>query len=524
VSGLGSVVLTALISIALLGCTSTETPGPLTATSPDDAPAETTTPVTQESLAPTPINLGVAPGRYPGQTPIDALIHVEQLADRRFDVVRAYAFWDSEFPDLRHLWVGDAGQLLHLSINARRTDGSVVPWHEIATAPEGDPVHDELAEWIDRLADYEAPIRVTFHHEADIEPEFGSADDFVAAWRRFVSLLDVAAPNIETVWVITAFNMDKPTGEQFWPGDDHVDIIGADAFNWFGCRGNPEAWRSPQQVLAPLMAFGADHPDKPLVLAELGSDEDPGNADRKAAWLDELIVLVADAGYERLDTIVFFHNDHDADSSCEWWLDSSETSADAFATLATLPLFGGDVALSPPAQCPAIATVFSSTDDLALVDGDGDGRFDFEFGDENRFIGLGDQSNDGSDHRVLLEFGPVGQLPPGATVELRIRIGERQPLLTSQIELRLLDDYDTARDAFSQEGELLEPALFDADSAGGHHVLDLTGLLDTNGPTSFRLQLATPPLSGDGQSVLFVGTGDAARSIDRPALIARHCE
>lgn len=413
------------------------------------------------------INLGVAAGRRPGQTPVDALIHVEQVAGRRFDILRVYPFWDSEFPDLRHQWASDGGHVLHVSINARRTDGSIALWQTIATASEGDPLHSELVDWVERLASYDAPIRLTFHHEADIEPEFGSPEDFFAAWRRFVTLLDDAAPTIETVWVVTAFNLDQPTAERFWPGDEYVDFIGGDAFNWFGCRGNPEAWRTQREVLAPLLAFGAKHPDKPLVLAELGSDEDSDDSARKARWLNEFAALITEDEYKSLDTVVFFRNDHDQESSCEWWLDSADASTDAFGELATLPVFGGDVAPVTTDQCPIVAMMPSSVNDLALVDGNGDGRFDFRFGDDNRFVGIGDQSDDGADHRVLLRFGPLGQISSEATLELRIRIGERQPLLSSAVELRLLKDVTTMAEAFIEPGQLLEPSLFTAASPGG---------------------------------------------------------
>ena len=511
-------LLALAVAVMAAGCagTSTVTEG------------ELVTPVpTQEAAAPSTtsrtISLGVAAGRRTGQTPIDALVGVEQLAGRRLDVLRAYVFWDSEFPDLRHQRATEGARTLHLSINARRTDGSVVPWSSIAAAEPGDEIHGELVAWIDRLAAYDGPLRITFHHEADIEPEFGTGEDFVAAWRRFVSLLDAAAPQIDTAWVLTGFNLDREVADQFWPGDDYVDIIGADAFNWYGCRGNPEAWRSPQEVLAPLLTFGAKHPDKPLMLAELGSDEDDELPGRKAQWLADLAELLASDDYRRIETVIFFHNDHDADSTCDWWLDSSEETADAVSELAQLRLFGGDTAEAAAAQCRIVASTESAISDLALVDGDGDGRFDFEFGAENRFVGIGDQSSDGADHRALLRFDPLGPLPADATVELRVRVGERQPSLDGPIELRLVSDFEVQREAFNQEGELLVADVFDGSTVGGHHVIELTGLVDTTQPVTLRLQLSEPPTRGNGQHPLFIGMGDANRSIDRPTLIARTC-
>ncbi|MGZ0175697.1 MAG: hypothetical protein ACKVIQ_02365 [Acidimicrobiales bacterium] len=49
-------------------------------------------------------------------------------------------------------------------------------------------------------------------------------------------------------------------------------------------------------------------------------------------------------------------------------------------------------------------------------------------------------------------------------------------------------------------------------------------IIDPSQSSTLRLQLATSPANGDGQVVLYIGMCDAARSIDRPALVARLCE
>lgn len=471
------------------------------------------------------VELGAAAGRRPGQTPIDALRTVEAVADRQVDVLRTYAFWDSEFPNLRQRLASDEGRTLHLSVNARREDGTVVPWQTIATAAPGSEVYDELASWIDRIAAFDGPLRVTFHHEADIEPEFGSPAEFVAAWQRFDALLNEAAPEIPLAWVMTLFTISQPDeAEQYWPGDDAVDWIAADAFNWFGCRGANEAWRSPAELLDPLISFGQAHPGKPLMFAEISSDEDPDNPDRKASWIFELGALMAQDRYAAIKTVVFFHNDHDDESTCDWWVDSSPTAAEAFSRFAADELFGGDTARPAQTQCPIVATGLGRADDRAVVDGDGDGRYDFVFGLENRFVGIGDQANDGSDHRVVVHFDPLDAVPAEATVELRIRVGERQPALPSPVQLVVFDGIpELDRDAFTEPGELIEPAWFDAMTLGGHHAIDVTGHFDASSPTTFRLQLESIPPNDDGKAPLFLGMGDATRDIDRPALVVRSC-
>ena len=531
------------IAALLAGCTSSTATGersidaptvvvgddttPVPGSGATDAAATTATVDPEVDTAPAPriVQIGAAAGRRPGQTPIDALRTVESVAGRQLDVLRTYAFWDSEFPNLRQQTASDEGRELHLSINARREDGTVVPWATIATAAPGSPVHNELTDWIERIAAFDGPLRVTFHHEADIEPEFGTADEFVQAWRRVADLLDEAAPDVPLVWVMTLFTISQPDeAERFWPGDDHVDWIAADAFNWFGCRGSAEAWRSPELLLDPLIAFGQAHPGKPLMFAEIGSDEDPNDPNRKADWFDELASLVAQDRYAAIETIIFFHNDHDDESSCDWWVDSGPETAGAFARFVAGDLFGGPEAPPPTAQCPIVSTTTSLVEDRAVVDGDGDGRYDFVFGLENRFVGIGDQANDGSDHRPVLLFDALDPLPAGATVELRVRVGERQPALPGPVQLRVVEGLPPSdRDAFTEEGALIEAAWFDDRTLGGHHSLDVTSHFDPSTPTMFRLQLESIPPNDDGKAPLFIGMGDASRDIDRPALVVRSC-
>jgi hypothetical protein len=510
----------------------TAAPGPATADEPDEEPDPNTNPddpdpnnTDPDEPGPRVVELGAAAGRRAGQTPIDALVTVETVADRQVEVLRSYAFWDSEFPNLRQQWASDGGRTLHLSVNARREDGTVVPWESIASAVPGTRVHDELMVWADRIAAFDGPLRLTFHHEADIEPEFGTPAEFRAAWQRFADVINDAAPDIPLVWVMTLFTMSRPDDvELFWPGDDYVDWIAADAFNWFGCRGASEDWRSPELLLDPLINYGLLHPGKPLMFAEIGSDEDPDDPGRKAAWLDELSELLAEDRYAAIETIVFFHNDHDDESTCDWWIDSSPRTAEAFRRFSSGELVGGPAALPAPASCPIVATTLGRDDDRAVVDGDGDGRYDFVFGVENRFLGIGDQANDGSDHRAVLHFDALEPLPAGATVELRVRVGSRQPALRSPVELVVFEGIPSLdRDAFTEPGTLIDAAWFDASTVGGHHVIDVTGDVDTTTPTTFRLQLAEIPPNDDGKTPLFIGMGDATRQVDRPALVVRSC-
>lgn len=72
--------------------------------------------------------------------------------------------------------------------------------------------------------------------------------DYVAAWRRFATILKNTVPNVLTVW-----NHLKEGGAfgTYYPGDDYVDVIGLDFYDngWFGGYCNSEVnWQKQKGV------------------------------------------------------------------------------------------------------------------------------------------------------------------------------------------------------------------------------------------------------------------------------------
>ena len=97
------------------------------------------------------------------------------------------------------------------------------------------------------------PVWFTFNHE----PEFaentanGVASDYLAAWRRVVNEFRArGVGNVEFVWIMTDWSFHVPATDRryapkWYPGDDYVDHIAADAYNWSTCRGTSHAVAPP---------------------------------------------------------------------------------------------------------------------------------------------------------------------------------------------------------------------------------------------------------------------------------------
>lgn len=114
-----------------------------------------------------------------------------------------------------------------------------------------------------------------------------SVSDFRAAYRRVV----------EVSRSVGAFNMSfgfnpivaYPTSTSFvslWPGEDVVDWVGLDGYNWGRVKPVTHGWQSFSKVFGKSIRSLRRLSSKPLILAEIGSA--PGK--RKAAWVRDVFV------------------------------------------------------------------------------------------------------------------------------------------------------------------------------------------------------------------------------------------
>lgn len=182
-------------------------------------------------------------------------------------------------------------------------------------------------------------------------------------------------------WCPNASSFAIGVAQSFYPGDNYVDWISGDAYNWSPGRSGA-TWRSFKDSFAAFYAWGAPKA-APLMVGETGvMERDPAE---KAAW-------IADMGntlkvfYPEIKALVYF----DAYSTAnfggwyDWRMDTSASAYEAFRALGQDPYFNGGgqtvvplpdtVAPSPPQQLNALTTASridltwaSSTDDVAVT-------------------------------------------------------------------------------------------------------------------------------------------------------------
>jgi hypothetical protein len=205
----------------------------------------------------------------------------------------------------------DTGRTLFLAVRSERRDGKVVLWRDIAAAQPGSALHADMVRQGKEIAAFGAKVYVTFNHEPEAAEaaHMGSPAEFVAAWRKVVTTWrEAGATNAELVLNTTAWGFarkDAKNVKYYYPGDEYVDHIASDAYNWYGCR-TGQGWRPLAAALEAQRRFGLEHPDKSLMVLEFGSGEDAAVPGRKGQWLTEASALFQLPGWEQFSTLVYW--------------------------------------------------------------------------------------------------------------------------------------------------------------------------------------------------------------------------
>ena len=311
---------------------------------------------------------GVAFGAY--AAPIDGLTNqtaIKELEDQlgvTLPMVRTFGDWDDAIGQGKplHRWIRDGDRELMASIKPQRENGQEVEWRAIATAQPGSKIHNEMVALAQGVKSYGDSMILGFHHEPEHakNQSFGDSDDYKAAFRKLHDVFDSQnVTNVRFAWIMTAWSFevgdirpdDRRVADRWYPGDDVVDYISVQEYNWATCRDNNDTWESLEAGLEPFMRFARKHTSKKLILSEFGSPE--GSSGEKADWIGEARALFKKAEYkDRFAAILYFHFDDRAagNNSCDWWLDSSNSSLQAARRLAQDNFYQTRVLAGTPAQ------------------------------------------------------------------------------------------------------------------------------------------------------------------------------
>jgi Glycosyl hydrolase family 26 len=287
-----------------------------------------------------------------GETMTQAAQREESELGHAMGSVRVFLNWDSNFPSNYHLWLRDTGHILFVSVRAKMSNGTVVPWASIAAAQPGSAVYDQIVGWATKFKTFGSPMYFIFNHEPESKANLneGTSTDFIGAWQNIWNIFHAqGVTNLQYVWTMTDYAFkatDRRAAALWYPGDTYVDDIGADVYNWYKCRPTaPQVWETIAQRLNPMMAFGAMHPTKGLVLPEFASVENPTDPTAKATWIAQAEALFQQPGYQMFKAVMWFDSQDQNYPACVWYWTSSALAQSAIQVMAADPYFQANTVL-----------------------------------------------------------------------------------------------------------------------------------------------------------------------------------
>jgi mannan endo-1,4-beta-mannosidase len=201
-------------------------------------------------------------------------------------------------------------------------------------------------------------VMIRFAHEMNLlSSDWGpnkagnTGSTYADAWRHIVTVFrEEGASNVKWVWVPNVDYGGRPFN-QFFPGDEWVDYVGLDGYNWGSSGG--ESFASFSKIFASSYATITQLSTKPLIVTETAASEAGGN---KAAWIEETFLRTIPQTMPRISAVIWFSENKERD----WPVNSSQASLDAYRKVVASTLYGGT-------QAPVVKEVAPTVKELDVI-------------------------------------------------------------------------------------------------------------------------------------------------------------
>ena len=195
--------------------------------------------------------------------------------------------------------------------------------------------HDEyIRQWATQARDWGHPFFLNFNWEMNgwwfpwSERVNGNQPgQYVQAWRHVHDLfVEVGTQNVTWVWCPNVINPNTIPLETLYPGDEYVDWLCMDGYNYGTHPAMPNEWRSFADVFGQTYAtLQRLSPNKPIMIAETASTEEGGS---KASWIRNAFIYTLPEVFPKVKAVLWFNWNLDG---MDWAMESSPASQGAFA-------------------------------------------------------------------------------------------------------------------------------------------------------------------------------------------------
>jgi DNA-binding CsgD family transcriptional regulator len=262
---------------------------------------------------------------------MNALRQLERKVGKKFAQVMWFVDWKDNFPlnKCENLW--KEGYLPHITLESS----------EILEGKDGllDQIlvgkwDKTIQRWAESSKNYKKPYFLRWGHEFNVAynpwsiPANGMDPKKFSRAYRYIhnSFIEAGATNVLWVWSVNHINVPNHISNDIfeaYPGDDVVDWVAIDGFNFGTLPDNSKVWNSFDNLFSTVYTSIVQKiAGKPLMLGGVASVEMAGN---KADWIKEAIVPLKEK-YPALKSIIWFNTKQEVD----WRLDSSPKIALAF--------------------------------------------------------------------------------------------------------------------------------------------------------------------------------------------------
>jgi len=217
----------------------------------------------------------------------------KQQSGRDLSMAVWFLGWDQPFPVETCKTLYDDGVIPHITWEPHF-------WYSDDKITLNDIIsgkHDDyILSWAEGIREYGGPLFIRLMHEFNGNwYDWGIANNgndpqrYIAAWRHVHDLLsENGAENVKYIWNVGHDSLpDEDWNNPLlaYPGDDYVDWIGIDGYNW-GTFYEWSSWKEFDEVFIPMYdLLVAAYPDKPIMIPETATL--PNGGDR-AEWISQI--------------------------------------------------------------------------------------------------------------------------------------------------------------------------------------------------------------------------------------------
>jgi hypothetical protein len=291
-----------------------------------------------------------------------SLLDLEAKLGRTLAIDHYYRPWTTLFPTFREQWDFDNGRIPMISWGKTYASDIILGLHDAL-------IHTRAAD----IAALGQPLFLRWFWEMDgnrNQQYAQSPDAYKLAWQHIRGIfLEHGATNAAFVWCPNASGFDSGEAQQYYPGDEHVDWVCADGYNWYRRPGdNDQSFRSVFQGFHDW-ATAKTNP-KPLMVGEYGVLEPSSPPDHKPNWVNAARAALK-FDLPAIAAVVYFNSAGNDNNGVfrDWRVNTSEASLQAFQLMGADPYFnGGPAAPAPETNLDSgpVGTVTSTTATFAF--------------------------------------------------------------------------------------------------------------------------------------------------------------